>query len=165
MSNRRAAERAVIDAVRRFVPSVEHTADGMVETKWDEYIVLADALNALELIEATEHATPYPANAPATSQEAAEWMKGSVASLVGQVFLCILTAARSGAVGLTTDAIEVRLGRSHQTVSPRVTDLRDKGWITESGIKRKTRSGRNAVVWKPTNLAIETASRIKEWSW
>jgi predicted transcriptional regulator len=127
--------------------------------------MLITAVHVLEGLEATEHATPSNAGAPETSEEAARWMGPNVAKLVGEVFREILTVHRQGNVGLTTDAIEQRLSRSHQTVSPRVTDLRDKGLIEESGQFGRTRSGRKAVLWRPTGRGIEMASLIKEWSW
>jgi hypothetical protein len=40
-------------------------------------------------------------------------------------------------------------------VSARVNDLMKKGWIVDSGIRRKTGSGRSAIVWRPSALAME----------
>ena len=61
---------------------------------------------------------------------------------------------RNDGVGLTVDALEQILNRSHQSVSARVNELRNKGWVTDSGIRRATRSGRSAIVWTPTVQAM-----------
>lgn len=47
----------------------------------------------------------------------------------------------------TTEEVELRLELSHQTVSPRILELSRKGLIVSDG-QRKTRSGRNAQVWR-----------------
>jgi predicted ArsR family transcriptional regulator len=47
----------------------------------------------------------------------------------------------------TCDECEEYLGMRHQTASARIVELRAKGLITPTGEKRKTRSGRNAVVY------------------
>jgi hypothetical protein len=57
--------------------------------------------------------------------------------------------------GLTTEEVEEALERKHQSISPRVNELRDTGWLVDSGERRKTSSGRNAIVWTPTQAALE----------
>jgi len=52
-----------------------------------------------------------------------------------------------GETGCTCDEIEQKLGLAHQTASARLRELSMKQHIVDSGIKRKTRSGRNAIVW------------------
>ncbi len=52
-----------------------------------------------------------------------------------------------GALGATCDELEFALSIIHQTCSARVTELRDKGLITDSKLRRVTRQGRRAVVW------------------
>ncbi len=50
--------------------------------------------------------------------------------------------------GLTCDELEENTGLSHQTASARINALyRKKGLIRDSGLRRKTRSGRCAVVY------------------
>lgn len=44
--------------------------------------------------------------------------------------------------------IETATGLSHQTASARIRELNLKGLITDSGLRRKTGSGRNAIVWR-----------------
>lgn len=49
--------------------------------------------------------------------------------------------------GLTCDEVEERLNLRHQTASARVHELMESGQIRDSGMRRKTRSGRTATVW------------------
>lgn len=53
-----------------------------------------------------------------------------------------------GIKGATCDEIEHLLALSHQTTSARCRRLAVLGRIVDSGERRKTRSGRNAVVWR-----------------
>ena len=61
--------------------------------------------------------------------------------------------AASGDEGMTCDEVEVVTGRSHQTISARVYDLKQAGYIGRhiapdgAFIRRPTRSGRGAHVW------------------
>jgi hypothetical protein len=52
-----------------------------------------------------------------------------------------------GMFGSTCDELERELDLSHQTASARVTEAKIKGEIVDSGMKRATRSGRNAHVY------------------
>jgi transposase len=61
--------------------------------------------------------------------------------------LVLFTIRASGHRGMTCDEIEQILDMRHQTISARVNELRNGGWIVDSGIRRPTRSNRNAVVW------------------
>ena len=53
----------------------------------------------------------------------------------------------SGARGKTCDEIEVLMDGRHQTTSARVRDLAKDNRIKDSGDRRPTRSGRDAIVW------------------
>lgn len=50
--------------------------------------------------------------------------------------------------GWTDDDLERALLRSHQSVSAARNTLVRKGYITDSGQRRKTRSGNPAIVWR-----------------
>jgi hypothetical protein len=173
MSKRRTAERAVIDAAMRYVTERRQGLSySAVCARHDDLVAAVNVLELLDLEPAT--ATRTISLPLATSEEAAQYMSKSVHRVAGLVFREILTAFRQGAMGLTTDAIEVRLNRSHQSVSPRVTDLRDQGWIepamkirggTEVPCTRPTRYGQQATVWMPTQAALAAADQVKEWSW
>ncbi|HXG72128.1 MAG TPA: hypothetical protein VNJ04_16075, partial [Gemmatimonadaceae bacterium] len=60
--------------------------------------------------------------------------------------------------GLTADEVAVRFNGTHQTFSARVSQLRDEGWIVDGGGRRKTRSGRQAIVWVPSDAALNVVS-------
>lgn len=50
--------------------------------------------------------------------------------------------------GWTDDELEQHTGRTHQSVSAARNTLMRKGYIADSGQRRKTRSGNDAIVWK-----------------
>jgi hypothetical protein len=49
--------------------------------------------------------------------------------------------------GFTDAQLEFRLNKSHQTVSSARNWLVEAGWVVDSGMRRKTLSGRKATVW------------------
>ncbi len=49
--------------------------------------------------------------------------------------------------GSTCDEAEVALDMRHQTCSAAFTKLKNKGVINDTGARRRTRSGRPAIVW------------------
>lgn len=57
--------------------------------------------------------------------------------------------------GMTCHELEARTGGSHQNVSPQVNYLEAAGWIRNSGRTRLTPSKREAIVWEPTEAALE----------
>jgi hypothetical protein len=169
MTKRRSAERAIIDAAMRWRAARQGVSYVAEQAAQDLLMYRLGELDALELEPATAaRTTSLPM---ATSEAAAHYMSKSVHRVVGQVFAQILLVHQQGAIGLTTDAIEQRLSRSHQSVSPRVTDLRDQGWVepamSDGGhpLTRSTRYGQQATVWKPTDAAIEAARHVDRWCW
>lgn len=50
--------------------------------------------------------------------------------------------------GLTCDELELELARSHQSVSSAIRGGVKQGLISDGGLRRKTRSGRQAMVWE-----------------
>jgi len=52
------------------------------------------------------------------------------------------------AEGLTDDQIEGVTGLSHQTASARRRELVLSGAVYDSGLRRRTKSGRSAAVWR-----------------
>ncbi len=49
--------------------------------------------------------------------------------------------------GVTCDEIEEQMAGRHQTISARVRELVQLGFIRDSGVRRKTRSGRKARIY------------------
>jgi hypothetical protein len=80
-----------------------------------------------------------------TSKAAAESQKGGGAQRDRERVLAAII--RAGIPGMTTDEVEVALRGRHQTISARVNGLHNDGLIVDSGGRRPTRSGRQAVVY------------------
>ena len=78
-----------------------------------------------------------------TSREAARAIEPSVTRLALMVHGFV--AAQGGA---TCDEAEAALNLAHQTCSARVRELVLHGRLHDSGQRRKTRSGRRAIVWE-----------------
>jgi hypothetical protein len=79
-----------------------------------------------------------------TSRAAADSMAPHVAGLE----VVVLNFVRvPGSYGATCDELEQGLHLAHQTASARLKGLQDKGLIRDSGVRRKTRSGRAARVY------------------
>lgn len=166
MSKRRTAERAVIEAATEWRSATQDDTDASFSRTTDAVFRMLDAVDALAALDLEPATATRTISLPlATSEAAAAYMSKRVHNVVGLVFREILLGSHMGAIGFTTDAIEVRLGRSHQSVSPRVTDLRDQGWIEDSGFTRATRYGQQAVVWKPTAAALVAVEGVPDWSW
>jgi len=94
-------------------------------------------MNAPSLFDCPHNGTP-------TSRAAAESVKHSAASMRSQILQLLRTRAD---LGLTCDDVEVYRGYRHQTASARIRELSLSGHIRNSGKTRKTRSGREAIVW------------------
>lgn len=62
--------------------------------------------------------------------------------------LVFATVLKRGSLGATSDEVEVLLDMPHQSISARFTELEARGSLVATGLKRKTRSGRNAAVWE-----------------
>lgn len=59
-----------------------------------------------------------------------------------------------GSEGLTNDEMEAAIGGTHQTVSPRVHELAQAGRVVDTGKRRRSRSGKPAIVWRVAEQAI-----------
>lgn len=79
-----------------------------------------------------------------TSYMAAEKMRPHAPRLRSLVLGFI---ASRGDLGATCDEAEQKIRLSHQSCSARFRELYQDGLIEDSGGKRRTRSGRKAIVW------------------
>lgn len=68
-----------------------------------------------------------------------------VSPVLDDMIIAVLKAV--GAVGITCDAIEDIIERSHQAVSGNLRHLVQKGRAKDSGTKGKTKTGRAAINW------------------
>lgn len=88
--------------------------------------------------------------ASATSSAAAESKRHAAPAEARRIWLMI---AAQHTAGMTCDDVEIATGGLHQTISARICYLRDRGCIADSGKRRRTRTGRKAIVWTATNRA------------
>lgn len=92
-----------------------------------------------------------------TSLEAWDSVQGEpVRSVRERVWRLLQVAAD---YGRTDDEMERATGLRHQTLSAARRGLSKDGLIVDSGRRRKTRSGRNAIVW----VIPEDDGREQEW--
>lgn len=79
-----------------------------------------------------------------TSQEAKEAIAPKAKYLRGITRQAIID---SGDDGLTADQAAQAVNCTVLQIRPRCTELQQKDFIKDSGIRRKNSSGRNAIVW------------------
>lgn len=87
-----------------------------------------------------------------TSRAAAASVEPNAAAWLGRVLKCIRNA---GSRGLTDEEQQHILDLNPSTQRPRRVDLVSRRLVVDSGVKRPTVSGRQAVVW----IAKEYAKR------
>lgn len=90
-----------------------------------------------------DRAAPYVKGSD-TSKAAARSIEPDSKTLRGLILAFIRGRYPGGA---TCDEIERSMGLRHQTASARVTELRDAGYILDTGLRARTSSGRSAVAW------------------
>jgi len=91
----------------------------------------------------------YPAQAgykaPGTSMEAAEAIEATgKAETLRQKVLALFQSGFQGSAHEVAD----RLGENFMATSPRISELKLRGLITETGERRKNPGGRYASVWR-----------------
>lgn len=79
-----------------------------------------------------------------TSIEAAE----DVAPKCGRLQRLTFEAIRErGAAGLTFEEAANDLGLDFRSIQPRISELRSRGLVVDSGLRRRNSSGKRAIVW------------------
>lgn len=90
------------------------------------------------------HGEPPSVEHSPTSQAAAD----AIAPKVNRLRALVLAAiADAGELGMTDEEIQEFMGMSPNTQRPRRVELVAAGLVRDSGRKRRTHSGRQAVVW------------------
>ncbi len=79
-----------------------------------------------------------------TSIEAAEAIAGTTGRLQSLALAAIRAA---GSAGLTADELAAQVDCTRWTIQPRTTELRHKGLIADSGMRRRNVTGKRAIVW------------------
>lgn len=100
--------------------------------------------------------TGYRRTDPITSATAATAVRLTSGSL-RELVLDVLVAA--GPHGRTDHELEARLHRGRDTLSKRRQELGLQGLVIDSGTKRRTPRGRDAVVWVVTDAGREVWQR------
>ena len=95
-----------------------------------------------------DDATWISANHPDTSQMTLALFSGKSGTIRAKVFY---TNQDAGSKGATDDEIEIAISRSHQSTSGARNTLVKDGWIQDSGLRRLTRYGNQAIVWVATS--------------
>jgi DNA-binding transcriptional ArsR family regulator len=91
--------------------------------------------------------------APDTSAAAAGLAEPVQYSARHRVITILARRHPTVADGMTDDELERASGNSHQTISSARNWLVEAGWVRDTGIRRMTRSNRQAVVWELTPAA------------
>jgi hypothetical protein len=84
-----------------------------------------------------------------TSYEAALEIEPSKDSLRAKVYSHIILC---GLYGATDEELQLTLNMAGNTERPRRIELVDGGHVIDSNYRRKTKSGRDAVVWIATRI-------------
>ena len=79
-----------------------------------------------------------------TSEQAAE----EIGKVTGHLRLMVFDLLCEYVRGLTDHQMQEILGMNPSTQRPRRIELVRQGWVIDSGDRRQTPSGRQAVVWK-----------------
>lgn len=95
--------------------------------------------------DASERPSPPFQRHSTTSREAAASKVETAPTERGRV-LAFLRAC--GIVGATDDQMQIMLEMNPSTQRPRRVELVEMGHVFDSGVKAKTRTGRNATVWR-----------------
>lgn len=93
-----------------------------------------------------------------TSKEAAATIKPSATVLRAKVGAHIESMGDHGA---TDEETQKALTMNPNTQRPRRVELVEQGAVIDSGFKRPTVSGRNAVVWVSVPKALRTAQKVE----
>ena len=86
-----------------------------------------------------------------TSREAADSMKPTAATLREAVFNYLFGRGGDGA---TDEEVQDDLNMPGNTERPRRRELQEAGKVRDSGMRRATKTGRQAVVWTTQVLVI-----------
>ena len=94
-----------------------------------------------------------PSNRTQTSRDAAYYMRERADSIRARVYAYIKD---QGEFGATREEMEFALGYSGDTLRPRVWELERAGRVVDSGARRRTSSGRPAMVMVvPSSHAVQ----------
>ena len=89
-----------------------------------------------------------------TSEEAAMKISSVAKTLRDKTYHAILDKE------MTASEIAEKLGHRLLGIRPRTTELKDNGYIKDSGDRRKNQYGNNEIVWAITDKPTEATSEL-----
>jgi len=107
-----------------------------------------DKVGISDLFAFVLHNTPIPylpyVDESETSKQAADLIEPKASALLGKVLAFL---RNKGEYGATDEEMQDQMPIPPSTQRPRRIDLVNRGLVMDSGLTRKTKAGRNAVVW------------------
>lgn len=89
----------------------------------------------------------YGGNPPHNEQDTSKEAAGAIRKHVTAIATNVLSLFSLHG-GMTCDEVEIHSGLSHQTASARIRELVLAHYLEDSTLRRRVRSGRNAIVWR-----------------
>jgi hypothetical protein len=155
MSSHRELKRAQAEVI---AAACEWAKWGMwSEFKRDER--LADAVCTYQRL-AEDLAARGGANGRATSNIAANTTLPAKEGVRRAIIVTLVAHWRRFHTGMTIAELKGRLRKEHSTVSSALNYVMNAGWVADSGDTRLTQHGKPAIVWVPTEKAIQATERM-----
>lgn len=153
------AQQDVNDAVRGVLANVRESQPFSDVVCVDEaaYMGLHESYGALQIVMNNLDQIDAPASKRDTSIAAAKSVLPGRNTLLRTVLDKIVFRHHitRGHDGLTCDQVEQATSRLHTSVSSAINALEEREFIRDSGDRRLTRSKRKAIVWVPTDKALD----------
>jgi hypothetical protein len=154
----REAERAVIEAAQVVLDKAQMVPGSPWSSVHSDYVLALAAVMGKLVALRMDLEGDAPASHRDTSIAAAKSNLPAKFSLRRAVLDKIVTRWMHTGWGMTTDAVEVEMKRSHQSVSSAINYLMERDLIRDSGQRARTRTASRAIVWLPTDKARELLS-------
>ena len=98
---------------------------------------------------------------PSTSSDAWRRTQPYAATERRRVRVAINEAMNAGRYGATTDEVEVATGMLHQSCSARMNELAAEGVVETFGLRRRTRTGSMAEVYRLAAVGHDPAAPVQ----
>lgn len=101
---------------------------------------------------------PYPHSAGHRGVDTSIEAAASLADKLGNLQRLVLSAIGSAqAHGGTCEELAARLDIDRGSIQPRTSELRLKGLISDSGLRRRNENGKRAIVWTLPEFVLPLA--------